>query len=264
MLGIKLGVKDISLQGKTDRVILPVMDGLVMAIFSTAAGAGKNYATVKDGVLSDHGTVTQNTYSKSFESIDDYIETGLIDNSDLTALIVSKPDKIISPYVFQPIFGNWNRTVEESGKGLGLGSGVVAGSGGKVTIVASSIPAADANNANATTGKRENRDLFGLGHDGSWRFMALRITESESYFKDFTKNVESPSKAMTTGYVKDNRMTAPLLISGGYIESYALTTTMAGPENALLIFYRRGLSVDEMDSMYEWAKKYCARRNIII
>ncbi|MDW7154534.1 hypothetical protein [Klebsiella pneumoniae] len=264
MLGIKLGVKDTSLQSKTDRVILPVMDGLVMAAFSTADGAGKNYATVKDGTPSDHGTVTQNTYSKSFETIDDYIETGLVDNSDFTALIVSRPDEIISPYVFQPIFGNWNRTVVESGKGFGLGSGIVSGSGGKVTLVASSVPEADAGNANATTGKRENRDVFGLGHDGSWRFMAMRVTKSESYFKDFTKNIESPSKAMSTGFVKDNRMTTPLLISGGYIESSALATTMPGPENALLIFYRRGLSGYEMESMYEWAKKYCSRRNITI
>lgn len=263
MRGVKLGVKDTSLQSKTDRVILPVMDGLVMATFSTADGAGKNYATVKDGALSDHGAVTQNTYSKSFGSIYDYIETGLIDNSDFTVLIVSRPDKVISPYSFQPIFGNWNRKVVESGKGDGLGAGIIAGRG-VLTLVVSSVPVADAGNANATTGIRDNFDVNGLNHDGSWRFMAMRITESEYYFKDFTKNVESPHRNIATGYVKDNRMKTPFLISGGYIESQLLNTTIPGPENALLIFYRRGLSGDEMKSMYAWAKKYCSRRNITI
>ncbi|EIV2297444.1 hypothetical protein ACM64K_08040 [Klebsiella pneumoniae] len=264
MRGIKFGLSDTSIQDSTDRVIFPVMDGLAMAAFSTPGGTGKNYSQNRDGALKEHGTVTQNAYSKSFSSIADYIDTGLIDNSDFTALIVSRPEEIISPYVFQPIFGNWNRTTVESGKGVGLGSGIVAGSGGKITLLASSVPNADAGNANATTGKRENRDVFGLGHNGSWRFMAVRITKDESFFKDFTKNVESPSTAMTTGYVKDNRLKTPLLISGGYLESSALATTMPGPENALLIFYRRGLSGDEMESMYEWAKKYCSRRNITI
>lgn len=118
MRGIKFGLSDTSIQDSTDRVILPVMDGLAMAAFSTPGGTGKNYSQNRDGALKEHGTVTQNAYSKSFSSIADYIDTGLIDNSDFTALIVSVPEEIISPYVFQPIFGNWNRTTVESGKGL--------------------------------------------------------------------------------------------------------------------------------------------------
>ncbi len=35
MRGIKFGLSDTSIQDSTDRVILPVMDGLAMAAFST-------------------------------------------------------------------------------------------------------------------------------------------------------------------------------------------------------------------------------------
>ncbi|MBO1997674.1 hypothetical protein J4730_20875 [Klebsiella pneumoniae] len=89
MRGIKFGLSDTSIQDSTDRVILPVMDGLAMAAFSTPGGTGKNYSQNRDGALKEHGTVTQNAYSKSFSSTADYIDTGLIDNSDFTALIVS-------------------------------------------------------------------------------------------------------------------------------------------------------------------------------
>lgn len=44
MRGIKFGLSDTSIQDSTDRVILPVMDGLAMAAFSTPGGTGKNYS----------------------------------------------------------------------------------------------------------------------------------------------------------------------------------------------------------------------------
>ncbi|HIG8653078.1 TPA: hypothetical protein ACYENG_004772 [Klebsiella pneumoniae] len=264
MRGIQFGLSDTSIQDSTDRVILPVMDGLAMAAFSTPGGTGKNYAQNRDGALTEHGAVTQNAYSKSFNSVADYIDTGLTDNTDFTVLIVSRPELVVNPKKFQPIFGNWDRTVAEGGKGGGLGVGLVAGNNGNATFLISSVPVADAGNASAITGKRENRDITGLGYNGTWRFTAMRITSSESYFKDFTKGIESPSTAMTDGYVKDNRLSPTLLISGGYLESSATETTVPGAENALTLFYRRGLSTDELATMYAWAKKYCARRGIEI
>ena len=261
--GTRIAVSDTSIQDGVDRVYPPVLVGLEQALFFTAGGDGKNYAP--DGVVlpTITGTPTQNAYSKSFPTINDCIDTGLVDNTDYTVLIVNKPTAMPQGKTFRPFFGNCNAQTVEPGKGGGLGSAMVQGASQQLSLVISSVPVADASNPNAATSIKENVDIFGMGYnDGTWRFSALRITSGEYYFKDFTKGVTKESTPLTDGCVKDNRRLTPLRVCGQYGQS--ASACAPGPETALCLFYRRGLSTDEMETMYAWAKKYCARRGMII
>lgn len=260
--GTRIALKDTTIQDKVDSVYLPVSSGLAQALFFTAGGDGKNYAP--DGVVlpTITGTPTQNAYSKSFPTINDCIDTGLLDNSEFTVLIVNKPTALPSGMLYRPFFGNWNAAAVEAGKGVGLGSALVQGPNNSISIVLSSVPVADAANPAASTSVRENFDSSGLGYsEGTWRFTALKATSGGGYFKDFTKGVEK-SSTFRDGYVKDNRRTTPLRVCGQFGADAA--TCAPGPETALVLFYRRGLSTNEMATMYAWAQKYCARRGMTI
>ncbi|MGK3285818.1 hypothetical protein, partial [Klebsiella pneumoniae] len=252
-------MSDTSIQDGVDRVYPPVLDGLEQALFFTAGGDGKNYAPKGTVLPKITGAPVQNTFSKSFLEITDCIDTGLLDNSDYTVLVVNKPTAVPEGKSFRPFFGNWNTETVEPGKGYGLGSAMVQGNNQQLTLVISSVPVADASNPNAATSIRENVDIFGMGYnDGTWRFSALRITSGEYYFKDFTKGISKASTPFKAGYVKDNRRLTPLRVCGQY--GQVKSTCAPGPDTALVLFYRRGLSTDEMETMYAWAKKYCARR----
>lgn len=260
--GTRIAVSDTSIQDGVDRFYPPVLDGLEQALFFTAGGDGKNYAPKGTTLPKITGAPLQNTFSKSFTTITDYIETGLLDNSDYTVLIVNKPTALPAGKVYCPHFGNWNAAISETGKGAGLGSALVQGQNNAMTLVMSSVPVADASNPAAATSIRENKDVTGLAYSsGTWRFTAFRITDSGFYFKDFTKSVETAS-TFREGYVKDNRRTTPLRVCGPF--NAGESNCAPGPETALVLFYRRGLSTDEMETMYAWAKKYCARRGMII
>lgn len=259
--GTRIALNDTTIQDKVDKVYLPVSSRLEQALFFTAGGDGKNYAP--DGVVlpTITGTLTQNAYSKSFPTINDCIDTGLLDSSEFTVLIVNKPTALPSGMTFRPFFGNWNAAIVEPNKGAGLGCGLVQG-GNAVSAVLSSVPLADATNPSAATSVRENYDVGSMYYsEGSWRFTAFKVTNNASYFKDFTKNIEK-SSVFRDGYVKDNRRKTPLRVCGQY--GAAAETCAPGPETALVLFYRRGLSTDEMATMYNWAKKYCLRRGISI
>ncbi|HGL5857012.1 TPA: hypothetical protein ACKFQM_003738 [Klebsiella pneumoniae] len=260
--GTRIALKDTTIQDKVDIVYLPVSSGLVQALFFTAGGDGKNYAP--DGVVlpTITGNPTQNAYSKSFPTINDCIDTGLLDSSEFTVLIVNKPTALPEGMLHRPFFGNWNAADVEGGKGAGLGSALVQERSHIVAMVMSSVPTADAANPSASTSVRENVEVTGMGYaDGTWRFTAFKVTSNAGYFKDFTKNIEQ-SVTFRAGYVKDNRRTTPLRVCGQYAANAA--NTAPGPETALVLFYRRGLSTDEMATMYAWAQKYCARRGMII
>ncbi|MEX0546063.1 hypothetical protein [Raoultella terrigena] len=261
--GTRIAVSDTSIQDGVDRVYPPVLDGLAQALFFTAGGDGKNYAPEGTVLPKITGAPVQNTYSKSFPKFTDCIDTGLLDNSDYTVLIVNKPVSLPAGKVYSPFFGNWNAAISETGKGAGLGSALVQGQNNVMTLVLSSVPVADASNPTATTSIRENVDVTGMAYsNGIWRFTALRITRGEYYFKDFTRGVEKSSTPFREGYVKDNRRTTPLRVCGQFNAVEA--TCAPGPETALVLFYRRGLSTEEMAVMYAWAKKYCARRGMDI
>lgn len=259
--GTRIALNDTTIQDKVDRVYPPVLNGLVQALFFTAGGDGKNYAPAGTVLPAITGVPTQNPYSKIFPTINDCVDTGLLDSSEYTVLLVNKPTALPSGMVYRPFFGNWNAAIAETSMGQGLGSGLVQGAT-SLNIIASSVPVADANNPSAATSIRENKSLGGLGYDGTWRFSALRITTSEMYFKDFTKGGELASAAFTSGYVKDNRRSVKLLVSGQYGADAA--TCAPGPQTALVLFYRRGLTASEMATMYDWAKKYCSRRGFTI
>lgn len=259
--GTRIALNDTTIQDKVDKVYLPVSNGLAQALFFTAGGDGKNYAPGGVVLPKITGTPTQNAYSKSFPTINDCIDTGLLDNSEFTALIVNKPTALPSGMLYRPFFGNWNAAAVEAGKGAGLGSALVQ-SGNVVSVVVSSVPSADATNPSAATSVRESYDAGGMYYaEGSWRFTAFKVTSGGAYLKDFTKNIEK-SATFRDGYVKDNRRTMPFRVCGQYGASAA--TCDPGPETALVLFYRRGLSTDEMATMYAWAQKYCARRGMTI
>lgn len=261
--GTRFAVSDTSIQDSVDRVYPPVLSGLAQALFFTAGGDGKNYAPTGSVLPVITGAPTQNAYSKSFPSINDCVDTGLPDNSDFTVLIVNKPTTLPAGMIYRPFFGNWNAASVDAGKGAGLGSAVVQTPNSALTLVASSVPVADASNPSAATSVRENVNLTGLGYgDGTWRFSAFRVTTNSLYFKDFTRNVEQAPTSFKAGYVKDNRRTITMRVSGQYGADAA--TCSPGPETALMLFYRRGLTDAEMAEMYSWAKKYCARRGITI
>lgn len=260
--GTRIALNDTTIQDKVDKVYLPVSSGLEQALFFTAGGDGKNYAP--DGVVLPviTGTPTQNAYSKSFPTINDCIDTGLLDNSEFTVLIVNKPTALPSGMTFRPFFGNWNAATVEPNKGAGLGSALIQVSNGDLTLVLSSVPTADAANPSAQTSVRENSNASGLEYSGgTWRFTAFKVMSNAGYFKDFTKNIEK-SVTFRDGYVKDNRRTTPLTVCGLYGNDGPVSSP--GPETALVLFYRRGLSTNEMATMYAWAKKYCLRRGISI
>ncbi|MCE7490521.1 hypothetical protein [Klebsiella pneumoniae] len=260
--GTRIAVSDTSIQDGVDRFYPPVLDGLEQALFFTAGGDGKNYAPKGTTLPKITGAPLQNTFSKSFPAFTDCIDTGLLDSSEFTVLIVNKPTALPSGMLYRPFFGNWNAAAVEAGKGVGLGSALVQGSNNSISIVLSSVPVADAANPAASTSVREGFDSSGLGYsEGTWRFTALKATSGGGYFKDFTKGVEK-SSTFRDGYVKDNRRTTPLRVCGQFGADAA--TCAPGPETALVLFYRRGLSTDEMATMYAWAKKYCARRGMII
>lgn len=103
--GTRIAVSDTSIQDGVDRVYPPVLVGLEQALFFTAGGDGKNYAP--DGVVlpTITGTPTQNAYSKSFPTINDCIDTGLVDNTDYTVLIVNKPTAMPQGKTFRPFLG---------------------------------------------------------------------------------------------------------------------------------------------------------------
>ncbi|PPJ81992.1 hypothetical protein CSC92_03430 [Klebsiella pneumoniae] len=261
--GTRIALKDTTIQDKVDSVYLPVSSGLEQALFFTAGGDGKNYAP--DGVVlpSITGAPTQNMYSKSFPTINDCIDTGLLDNSDFTVLLVNRPTALPEGKNQSPFFGNWNASIPEKGMGGGLGSAIVQWSNNNLTLVLSSVPVSDASNPTAGTSVRENKDVVGLGYSaGTWRFTAFRVTSMEYYLKDFTKGVENASTSFRSGYVKDNRRKTKLRVSGQYGADAA--TCAPGPETALVLFYRRGLTYQEMSDMYAWAQKYCARRGMTI
>lgn len=261
--GTRIAVSDTSIQDGVDRVYPPVLVGLEQALFFTAGGDGKNYAPEGTVLPKMTGAPVQNAFSKSFPTFIDCIDTGLLDNSDYTVLIVNKPKALPAGKIYSPFFGNWNASISEGGMGGGLGSALVQGANNNLTLVLSSVPVSDASNPAAATSVRENTDVFGLGYSGgTWRFTAFRITSSEYYFKDFTKGVEKASTSFREGYVKDNRRKTPLRVCGQF--NATDETCAPGPETALVLFYRRGLSADEMETMYAWAKKYCARRGMII
>ncbi|MGE2954849.1 hypothetical protein ACQH8B_20000 [Klebsiella pneumoniae] len=260
--GTRIALKDTTIQDKVDSIYLPVSSGLAQALFFTAGGDGKNYAP--DGVVlpTITGTPTQNAYSKSFPTINDCIDTGLLDSSEFTVLIVNKPTALPSGKVYRPFFGNWDASAVEQGKGAGLGSALIQVTNGDLSLVLSSVPTADAANPSASTSVRENSSVSGLGYSvGIWRFTAFKVTSNAGYVKDFTKNIEK-SVTFRDGYVKDNRRTTPLRVCGQYGTNAA--SSDPGPETALVLFYRRGLSTDEMATMYAWAQKYCARRGMTI
>lgn len=264
MIGTRITINDTTIQDKTDRIILPVMDGLEQALFLSAGGDGKNYAP--DGNIRPTivGVPGQNVYSKTFPSIDTYIDTGLKDNTDFTVLLVNKPGAAPAGISYIPFWGNWDRSAAgETGKGVGLGSGIVQANSDAVTIVASSVLAADASKPSATTGRRENRNVAGLAYNNTWRCSVFRVTEKENYFADLTKKVDAGSVAMTTGYVKDNRFQSGIFLAGSHHEAGNVNIAPA-PETALMLFYRRGLTASEIDALYQWAQGYCARRGITI
>ncbi|MDR4842420.1 hypothetical protein PAH45_11565 [Klebsiella quasipneumoniae] len=261
--GTRIAVNDTSIQDSVDIVYPPVLSGLAQALFFTAGGDGKNYAPTGKTLPEIIGAPTQNAFSKSFPTITDCVDTGLLDNSDYTVLIVNKPTPLPAGMIYRPFFGNWNAATVEAGKGAGLGSAVIQIPNSTLTIVTSSVPVADAANPSAATSIRENVNLTGLGYgDSTWRFSAFRVTTNSFYFKDFTKNVEQAPTAFRAGYVKDNRRAVTLRVSGQY--GAVAETCSPGPEAALMLFYRRGLTDDEMSEMYTWAKKYCDRRGITI
>lgn len=257
--GTRIALSDTTIQDKVDRVYPPVLSGLTQALFFTAGGDGKNYAPTGKVLPVITGLPTQNAYSKSFPTINDCVDTGLLDSSDYTVLIVNRPTALPTGKVYSPFFGNWNAAIAETNKGQGLGSGIVQGAT-SLNIIASSVPVSDAGNPSATTSIRENKSLGGVAYDGTWRFSALRITASEMYFKDFTKGSELQSTPFTSGYVKDNRRSVKLLVCGQY--GADASTCTPGPETALMLFYRRGLNASEMAAMYAWAQKYCSGRGI--
>ncbi|MGV1346405.1 hypothetical protein [Klebsiella pneumoniae] len=260
--GTRIALKDTTIQDKVDSVHLPVSSGLVQALFFTAGGDGKNYAPGGVVLPSITGTPTQNGYSKSFPTINDCIDTGLLDSSEFTVLIVNKPTSLPSGMLYRPFFGNWDASTVERDKGTGLGCALVQGINGAINLVLSSVPTADAANPSASTSVRENAGVSGLGYsDGTWRFTAFKVTSNAGYVKDFTKNIEK-SVTFRDGYVKDNRRTTPLRVCGQYGAN--AETCAPGPETALVLYYRRGLSTDEMATMYAWAQKYCARRGMTI
>lgn len=263
MLGTRISVTDTSIQDRTDMIILPVNSGLAQALFFTAGGDGKNYA--KDGLVLPQitGAPTQNAYSKSFPTINDSIDTGLLDDSDFTVMLVNKPTTLPAGMNYRQFFGNWDASKVETGKGAGLGSAIIQIPNNTLTLVTSSVPVADASNPSAATSVRENVNLSGLGYaSGTWRFSAFRVTEDSVYFKDFTQNVELAPTNFRSGYVKDNRRLTNLTVCGQYGAS--AETCSPGPDTALMLFYRRGLSDAELLTMYAWAKSYCARRQISI
>lgn len=261
ILGTRIAINDTSIQDKVGRVILPVSDSLAQALFFTAGGNGKNYAPNGTVLPKIVGTPTQNSFSKTFPTIADYIDTGLVDNSEFTVLIVNRPTSLAAGMLYRPFFGNWNAGIVEPNKGAGLGSALVQG-GNAVSLVLSSVPTADAANPSASTSVRENVDVTNLMYsDGTWRFTAFKVTSNGAYFKDFTKNIEK-SVVFRDGYVKDNRRAIPLTVCGSYGANPE--NCAPGPETALALFYRRGLSTDEMAAMYAWAQKYCSRRSITI
>lgn len=264
MIGTRITINDTSIQDKTDRIILPVMDGLEMALFLSAGGDGKNYAPGSDVMPAIVGAPGQNQYSKTFPDIDTCINTKLRDDSEFTVFIVNKPGPMPDGVGYVPFWGNWDRSAAgETGKGVGLGSGLVQANSDAVTVVASSVPVADSAKPSATTGRRENRNVAGLAYNNTWRCSVLRITENENYFADMTKTRDAGSVAMTDGHVKDNRFASHILLAGSNHEP-GNKNIAPSPETALMLFYRRGLALDEIATMYAWAQGYCARRGIQI
>lgn len=261
--GTRISVRDTSIQDGVDRVNLPVNSGLAQALFFTAGGDGKNYAPDGTVLPNFSGSPFPNAFSKSFPSINDYVNTNLTDSSDFTVMLVNRPSALTSGKQYRPMFGNWDAGKGEPGKGAGLGVGLIQTPDDGLTLVASSIPVADANNPSATTSVRENETIYGLGYSAAtWRFSVYRVSNTSSYFKDFTKNVFREEKQFKSGNVKDNRRTLPLLVSGQYGND--ATVCEPGPEAVLMLFYRRALSDAELATMYAWAKKYCARRGITV